>query len=238
MEATDLTVAFDPQDPRIVYAGGDDGCGVLRSTNGGKSWHKAGLNGCAVYKKNGYWKKATGQAVSALAIAPNGRVLYAGTSLNLGSVQSPAVFRSVNGGRSWRWVSDSPGGEIPLLVVDPKNPRILYTSTQGVFKSTDGGVSWHELNLPPAAAWWTRWRSTRTTHRTSTRAPTVASSRAQTVERVGESRGLMAMTWRRSRLTQSICRSSTRARSEESSRARTLAGPGNPLLCRVSRSGR
>lgn len=151
MGASVLSVAFDPQHPRTVYVGGDDGCGVLRSTNGGKSWQKAGLNGCTIYK-NGYVKKhATGQPVSALAIAPGGRVLYAGTSLNVGDeTNSNAVFRSVDGGRSWRWISNSPGGDIPLLVLDPKNPRILYTWTQGVFKSTDGGAIWHPLNVPGA----------------------------------------------------------------------------------------
>ena len=137
-------VAFDPHNPQTIYVGGGDGCGVLKSTNGGASWRKDGLNGCGTYKKNG-----TGESITALAISPSGRVLYAGSEV-LGSARGPGVYRSMNGGRSWRRVSDSPGGDIPILMLDPKNPRTLYTWTQGVFKSTDGGATWQTLHVPRA----------------------------------------------------------------------------------------
>ena len=145
--ATVLSIAFDPQHPRVMYVGGDEGCGVLKSTNGGTSWRRAGLNGCIVYKRGYVKKPATGESVSAFAIGPGGRIVYVG-STTTGGTRDPGVFKSTDAGGSWRQTSYSPGGEIPLLLLDPNNPRTLYTWTQGVFKSTDGGVSWKALSVP------------------------------------------------------------------------------------------
>jgi hypothetical protein len=45
-----------------------------------------------------------------------------------------------------QWTSTGPfGGNVPILVVDPKTPSTLYAgaaSGGGIFKSTDGGASW------------------------------------------------------------------------------------------------
>jgi hypothetical protein len=58
-------LAIDPSNPQIVYAGTEGG--VLRSVDGGTGWtvFDAGLGG---------------GAVNALAVAPTGRVVYAGTT--------------------------------------------------------------------------------------------------------------------------------------------------------------
>jgi photosystem II stability/assembly factor-like uncharacterized protein len=70
------------------------------------------------------------------------------------------IFTTTNGGDSWRKVHaprvpDST--QITALAVDPENPGILYAGaydwssggngTSGVFKSTDGGVTWRALGL-------------------------------------------------------------------------------------------
>lgn len=50
------------------------------------------------------------------------------------------------------WVSIGPwGGSVASLVVNPRNPLILYAGTAGgLYKSTDGGLSWVDIqgNLP------------------------------------------------------------------------------------------
>jgi photosystem II stability/assembly factor-like uncharacterized protein len=144
---TVLSVAFDPVHPRTVYVGGDDGCGVFKSTNGGKSWRRAGLNGCTVYKLGRVKKYATGESISTLAVGPGGRVIYAGADLNLPR-HYPALFKSSDAGHTWRKVSDAPA-QIPILVLNPNGTQTLYTWTQGVvYKITDGGTRWHRLNMP------------------------------------------------------------------------------------------
>jgi photosystem II stability/assembly factor-like uncharacterized protein len=135
------SIVVDPRNALIVYAIDEGVPAVLKSTNGGASWRKTGLNDCINFGNN---KPSRGQSVSAIAVTPNGRLLYAGTSSN---PNGPGIWKSADSGKHWRLVGPSPGGDVPLLVIDPKNPRILYTWTQGVFKSTDGGTTWHKLDV-------------------------------------------------------------------------------------------
>ena len=46
------------------------------------------------------------------------------------------------------WTSNGPdGGYVSSLVIDPKNPSILYTGTGiGIYKSLDGGATWSAIN--------------------------------------------------------------------------------------------
>lgn len=87
--------------------------------------------------------------VYALAIdAANADAIYAGVG--------GQVVRSTDGGASWAKPSDPLGGNVVALAIDPTNPRILYAGTswtngcqhtqRRVFKSTDGGVTWGDLN--------------------------------------------------------------------------------------------
>src|SRR5207249_2489162 len=52
--------------------------------------------------------------------------------------------------RAGTWVSHGPeGGSILALAIDPTTPSTLYAATRsgGVFKSTDGGGSWTDVNM-------------------------------------------------------------------------------------------
>ncbi|HEX7183056.1 MAG TPA: hypothetical protein VF756_14535 [Thermoanaerobaculia bacterium] len=90
-----------------------------------------------------------GGTVNAVAVAPSARrVLYAFTPTGL-------FFKSVDAGAHWRPVgSGIPGGSIPggsgqVLVVDPRDPDVVYVGFQAVeagrsrfYKTTDGGETW------------------------------------------------------------------------------------------------
>jgi len=83
-----------------------------------------------------------GAGVSALALHPtNPRILYAGTDTS-------GVFKSVDGGATWRLSSTglglSPYVWISDLVIERREPDTVYAATlvQGVFRSEDGGRSW------------------------------------------------------------------------------------------------
>ncbi|MBC7958094.1 MAG: hypothetical protein H7Y33_19760 [Cytophagales bacterium] len=99
-----------------------------------------------------------------MAVAPsNGQVIYIGTT-------NQGIYKSIDGGTSWlgrvdRNSYDCSGrlvdtnafgvasGRNWALAVDPGNPDIVYTTAgfghiQGVWKSTDGGVSWRQKLCP------------------------------------------------------------------------------------------
>ena len=82
-----------------------------------------------------------GGSASSLAINPEDtNIIYAGTKYG--------IFKSTNGGRSWRKVSDRGG----YIVINPQNPDVIYTGAEGIFKSTDGGKSWGKTNNRLAGA--------------------------------------------------------------------------------------
>ncbi|HVR98937.1 MAG TPA: hypothetical protein VMW27_20120 [Thermoanaerobaculia bacterium] len=81
-----------------------------------------------------------GGGISALAAAPNGRTLYAGTPAG-------GVFKSINGGRSWQPASSGLRGWVKDLDVEPAAPRTVYAATsEGLVRSDDAGASWVSLN--------------------------------------------------------------------------------------------
>ena len=91
-----------------------------------------------------------GGDVRALAADPsNFSQLFLGTS-------NGQIYASANAGRSWiRWSQVAPGAGYVVddILVDAADPRVMYVGAWqagvngggGVFKSTDGGRSWHAL---------------------------------------------------------------------------------------------
>ena len=58
------------------------------------------------------------------------------------------AYLSHDGGRSWRIINL---GQAPqFFVFDPIDPKIIYAKANGVFRTTDGGVSWSRF-LPKAS---------------------------------------------------------------------------------------
>jgi hypothetical protein len=83
----------------------------------------------------------------------------------LGSVGG-GIWKTVNGGTNWTILNDfMPSLAIGALIMDPKNANILYAGTgesypgdglrgAGVFKTTDGGVTWNQLASTANANWY------------------------------------------------------------------------------------
>ena len=157
-------VAIDPAHPEIVYAGlwqqrlgpwedknefNGTGGGLFKSTDGGTSWRRltAGL-------------PADLSQIN-IAIAPSApQRLYAtvGTSEpgDYSSAAGLGVFRSDDAGESWTRITTDPrpalrigGGDLPVVVVDPTNPDVLYSTGIVTMKSADGGRTWVSLRGAP-----------------------------------------------------------------------------------------
>jgi photosystem II stability/assembly factor-like uncharacterized protein len=117
------TLAIDPSNSTIVYAG--TGNGVYKSTDSGATWQ---------LMNNGL-----GHGVHILVIGPlNPAIIYAGTS--------GPIYKSTDGAATWQALGVEPHG-YTALAVDRSNPAIVYAgSSSGVIKSTDGGITWQPVN--------------------------------------------------------------------------------------------
>lgn len=119
-----LSIAVDPQDPTIVYAGAANG--LFRSTDGGDSWQL--LSEELRYPHT-------------LLVDPHDpHILYAGCVGDY--TVEPGIYRSTDGGASWQ-LEENGLAQVPVtsLASDPTTPGTLYVgSRQGQFyQSVDGG---------------------------------------------------------------------------------------------------
>jgi photosystem II stability/assembly factor-like uncharacterized protein len=141
-------VQIDPSNPQIVYAAlwesregpwengvfnGDNG-GILKSTDGGKTWRQL-------------TKGLPANIVQAnIAIAPSApKTLFAAARTKT----IAKLYRSDDAGETWSGTTDDPrpglgigGGDLPVVRFDPKNPQIVYSTSVVCWKSTDGGKTW------------------------------------------------------------------------------------------------
>lgn len=156
-------VAVSESNPDVVYIGMGETCirgnimagdGVYKSTDAGKTWTHVGL--------------ASSENIAKIRIHPkNPDILWVAA---FGKHSAPnadrGVFKSTDGGKSWRKVlfrNDSTGAID--VSVDPSDPNVLYASLwkayrteytmssggegSGLFKSTDGGETWTEITRAP-----------------------------------------------------------------------------------------
>jgi photosystem II stability/assembly factor-like uncharacterized protein len=157
-------VVIDPLHPEVVYAAlwesrlgpWEDGNsydgthgGLFKSTDGGDTWHRLtkGLPENLVQIN--------------VALAPsNPARLYATLSTTkeggYGSGAGLGVYRSDDAGENWYKATDDPrpamkigGGDLPVPVVDPKDPNVVYSASIVTVRSMDGGKSWTSLRGAP-----------------------------------------------------------------------------------------
>jgi photosystem II stability/assembly factor-like uncharacterized protein len=128
-----------PDDPQVVYAGGDNGMGVYKSTNGGFSWEP---------KNSGI----TDLDISTIVVAPsNHSVVYVGGG-RLGN--TGRLYRSDDAGESWTDIFPPlppPGSHFDDIAVRPDNEDVVFVACEGgpgnygIWKSTDGGANWRHV---------------------------------------------------------------------------------------------
>jgi len=140
-----LAVAGVAGDPQTYYFGAAAG-GVWKSVDGGAHW-------------NPVFDREPVSSIGGLAVAPSDpNVVYAGTGEGClrGDISyGDGVYRSNDGGKTWKNLGLRDTRQIPQVLVDPHNPEIVLVAAmghafapnqeRGVFRSTDGGQSWTKV---------------------------------------------------------------------------------------------
>ncbi|MDR3692866.1 MAG: hypothetical protein P4L46_26030 [Fimbriimonas sp.] len=135
-------VAFDPKTPTTIYAGAAQG-GLWRSTNAGATWT---------------WLSSTWSqlAVNCIAIDPmNSNIIFVGLGDYHGHLWGcHGIEWSTDGGQTWSLIDPAifRKNGVASLLIDPTNDQTIiagtgdYAAGDDLYRSTDGGVSWTELN--------------------------------------------------------------------------------------------
>ncbi|MFN8241544.1 MAG: hypothetical protein U0X39_12455 [Bacteroidales bacterium] len=156
-------LAIDPNNPDVVWVGTGEanifrssnaGCGVFKTTDGGKTWTNTGLENTFT--------------IGRIRVNPkNSDVVYvAATGHEWTPNDDRGLFKTTDGGKTWSkvlFVDQNTG--VYDLVLDPVDPETVYcttwerirlkwndprtsesTNNNGIWKSTDGGKNWKKIN--------------------------------------------------------------------------------------------
>ena len=160
-------IAVSPTNPEIIYVGTGEGLhrpdlsvgnGIYKSEDGGSTWNHLGLDDI--------------QQVGRIIVHPTNpmEVFVAGLGHPYGANAERGVFKSKDGGKTWKkvlFINENTGAI--QVEYNPTNPKILFTSLwehregpwengnfsgahSGLFKSVDGGETWKPVlqGLPGA----------------------------------------------------------------------------------------
>jgi photosystem II stability/assembly factor-like uncharacterized protein len=140
------TVAGVPGRPNTFYFGSTGG-GVWKTEDSGMNWSNI---------SDGYFKSGSVGALAIAASDPN--VVYAGMGeacIRHNVSSGDGIYKSIDGGRTWRHSGLEHAGQIGRLRIHPQNPDLVYAAVlghafgpnqeRGVFRSTDGGKTWERV---------------------------------------------------------------------------------------------
>src|SRR5580698_3705316 len=141
-----IAVTGVPSQPNVFYFGSVGG-GVWKTTDGGGSWLPI---------TDGQLKTSSVGAIAVADSDPN--VIYAGmgeSCVRGNASNGDGVYKSVDGGQTWRNVGLQDSQTIGAVRIHPKNPDIVYVAAlghlwgpnemRGVYRSTDGAGTWKQV---------------------------------------------------------------------------------------------
>lgn len=132
----------------LTYYMGITGGGVWKTSDAGQLWENI---------SDGYF---TTGSVGAIAVSESHpRIVYVGMGEHAprGVMTSygDGVYKSINGGSTWKKVGLEKTQHISRIIIHPENPDIVYVAAQGalhapnedrgIFKTTNGGETWEKI---------------------------------------------------------------------------------------------
>jgi photosystem II stability/assembly factor-like uncharacterized protein len=138
-------IAVDPRKKSTWYVGTASG-GLWKTTNAGTTWSPI-------------FDKEKSYSIGVVVVDPkNPNIVWVGTGENNAqrSVSyGDGVYKSIDGGRTWKNVGLKDSEHIGKIVIDPRNSDVVYVAAQGplwsgggdrgLFKTTDGGATWKKV---------------------------------------------------------------------------------------------
>ncbi len=130
--------------PNLYYFGSTGG-GVWKTLDGGQTWQNI---------SDGFF----GGSIGSVEVAPSdNNVIYVGGGEQTvrGNVSyGYGMWKTTDAGETWEKIGLEKSNHIPRIRVHPDNPDIVYaavlgdlfkdTKERGIYKSTDGGKTWHQ----------------------------------------------------------------------------------------------
>ena len=125
---------------RRIFVGTHDGVCAVNSSDGGATWKLGKITPLA-------------NAAARLSVSP-----AQPESAYLAAYEA-GVFKTEDGGDTWRHLSSYPTGYAHTVLAHPKDPNVLFAGSEpaAVYRSEDGGESWSECagfqQVPESNQW-------------------------------------------------------------------------------------
>ena len=140
-----LAVTGVSGEPNVFYFGGASS-GVWKSTDAGANWQPV-------------FDQENIASIGSIAVAPSDHnIIYVGSgeACIRGNISyGNGVYKSLDGGKTWKNIGLKDTQHIGAVIVDPKNPNIVFVAAlghaygtneeRGIFRSTDGGATWQKV---------------------------------------------------------------------------------------------
>lgn len=139
-----MMICSPESNPKQIFVAFATG-GLYRSDDEGQTWESL-------------WDNQPSFGIGDIYVSKDGKTIYLGTgeaNNQRTSYAGTGMYKSVDGGKTWKSIGLPESHHISRITVDPKNEKVLWVgvmghlysqnSERGIYKSTDGGESWNHV---------------------------------------------------------------------------------------------